>query len=101
MATASTGYWPEALSADEREREREKRGLTRGDRLAVAAGLAYTVVSRTRADSATELPTVPRLVLSVTAAGQPIRYLGPDKGAAYIEANGLYGASAVPEKAPA
>jgi nicotinate-nucleotide adenylyltransferase len=35
------------------------------------------------------------------AARQPIRYLVPDKVAAYIEANGLYGASAVPEKAPA
>jgi nicotinate-nucleotide adenylyltransferase len=36
------------------------------------------------------------------AAGQPIRYLTPDKVAAYIEANGLYGASAsISEKAPA
>jgi nicotinate-nucleotide adenylyltransferase len=35
-------------------------------------------------------------------AGQPIRYLVPDKVAAYIEANGFYGASAsVSEKAPA
>jgi nicotinate-nucleotide adenylyltransferase len=37
-----------------------------------------------------------------TAGGQPIRYLVPDKVAAYIETNGLYGASAaVSEKAPA
>jgi len=36
------------------------------------------------------------------AAGRPIRYLAPDKVAAYIEANGLYGASeSMPEKAPA
>jgi nicotinate-nucleotide adenylyltransferase len=36
------------------------------------------------------------------AAGQPIRYLVPDKVVAYIEANGFYGASAsVSEKAPA
>jgi nicotinate-nucleotide adenylyltransferase len=35
-------------------------------------------------------------------AGQPIRYLVPDKVAAYIEANGFYGASAsVSERAPA
>jgi nicotinate-nucleotide adenylyltransferase len=34
--------------------------------------------------------------------GKPIRYLVPDKVVAYIEANGLYGASAsVAEKAPA
>ncbi|MEA2376585.1 MAG: nicotinate-nucleotide adenylyltransferase [Thermoleophilaceae bacterium] len=36
------------------------------------------------------------------AAGQPIRYLVPDKVVAYIEANDLYGASSsVEEKAPA
>jgi nicotinate-nucleotide adenylyltransferase len=34
--------------------------------------------------------------------GKPVRYLVPDKVAAYIESNGLYGASAsVAEKAPA
>jgi nicotinate-nucleotide adenylyltransferase len=36
------------------------------------------------------------------AAGQPIRYLVPDKVAAYIEANRLYGASeSISEQAPA
>ncbi len=35
------------------------------------------------------------------AAGQPIRYLVPDKVAAAIEANGFYGVSAVSEGAPA
>jgi nicotinate-nucleotide adenylyltransferase len=36
------------------------------------------------------------------AAGHPLRYLVPDRVAAYIEANGLYGASAaIAEKAPA
>jgi nicotinate-nucleotide adenylyltransferase len=35
------------------------------------------------------------------AGGQPIRYLVPDKVAAYIEANGLYGAAPVAERAPA
>jgi len=34
------------------------------------------------------------------AEGKPIRYLVPDKVAAYIESNGLYGAS-VSEGAPA
>jgi nicotinate-nucleotide adenylyltransferase len=39
------------------------------------------------------------------AEGRPVRYLVPDKVAAYIESNGLYGASvaggSVPERAPA
>ena len=35
------------------------------------------------------------------AAGQPIRYLVPDRVAAQIEANGYYGATAVSQGAPA
>jgi nicotinate-nucleotide adenylyltransferase len=35
------------------------------------------------------------------AAGQPIRYLVPDKVAAYIESHGFYGAAPVSEGAPA
>jgi nicotinate-nucleotide adenylyltransferase len=63
-------------------------------------------VGRLRGDRAIRYLDMPLIQISSSAIrrrageGKPIRYLVPDKVAAYIEANGLYGAS-VSEGAPA
>jgi nicotinate-nucleotide adenylyltransferase len=63
-------------------------------------------VGRLRGDRAIRYLDMPLIQISSSAIrrraaeGKPIRYLVPDKVAAYIEANGLYGAS-ISEGAPA
>jgi nicotinate-nucleotide adenylyltransferase len=65
-----------------------------GQRLEGVAGMRYLNMPIIQISSS--------VIRRRAAAGQPIRYLVPDKVAAYIEANGLYGASAsISEKARA
>jgi nicotinate-nucleotide adenylyltransferase len=69
-----------------------------------AIGIKVGRLDATRAIRYLEMPIIQISSSAVrrrAAAGLPIRYLVPDKVAAYIELNGLYGASAVAEQAPA
>ena len=69
-----------------------------------AIGIKIGQLKGTRAIRYLDMPVIQVSSSTVrrrAAAGQPIRYLVPDKVVAYIEANGLYGASPVAEQAPA
>jgi nicotinate-nucleotide adenylyltransferase len=69
-----------------------------------AIGIKIGGLKGTRAVRYLEMPIIQISSSSIrrrAAAGQPVRYLVPDKVAAYIETHGLYGASGVPEQAPA
>ena len=70
-----------------------------------AIGIKIGRLAGTRAVRYLEMPIMQISSSAIrrrAGAGQPIRYLVPDKVAVYIEANGFYGASAsVSAKAPA